>query len=163
MGFIVEDGTGLENALSLVSVEFADNYFTQRGNQTWLALNLEQKQVNLVKATDYINIRFNYKNEVVNKDQSLSFPRKEIGLPVDVLKACCEYAIRANSGELTPDIEQDASGLLVTAKTEKIGPIEESYTFAGATASDVRSFKRYPAADNLLRKYIKTVGRGTYR
>ena len=67
MDFIVEDGTGLENALSLVSVEFADNYFTQRGNQTWLALNLEQKQVNLVKATDYINIRLNYKNKVINK------------------------------------------------------------------------------------------------
>ena len=36
--FIVEDGTGIADANSYVSIQWADDYFTDRGgNSTWAA------------------------------------------------------------------------------------------------------------------------------
>ena len=43
---IVENGTGLPNADSYVSVEFADSYFSARGVSGWDALTDEQKRKN---------------------------------------------------------------------------------------------------------------------
>ena len=41
---IVENGTGLPNADSYVSVEFADSYFSARGVSAWVALTQTQKE-----------------------------------------------------------------------------------------------------------------------
>lgn len=43
MAFIAEDGSGLEGANSLVTVEFADEYFADRMNTAWAALTQEAK------------------------------------------------------------------------------------------------------------------------
>ena len=51
---IVEDGTGLANANAYVSVEFADEYFSARGNQTWVGLGSADKEAAIIKATDYL-------------------------------------------------------------------------------------------------------------
>ena len=44
VAFIVEDGTNVENANAYVTLEYADAYFTDRGNDSWLAFTTEQKQ-----------------------------------------------------------------------------------------------------------------------
>ena len=44
VAFIVEDGTNVENANAYVTLEYADAYFTDRGNDAWLAFTTEQKQ-----------------------------------------------------------------------------------------------------------------------
>ena len=51
---IPEDGTGLANANAYVSVEFADEYFSARGNQTWAGLGSADKEAAIIKATDYL-------------------------------------------------------------------------------------------------------------
>ena len=52
---IVEDGTGLPNADSYVSVEFADTYFSARGVSVWATLTNTVKEQLLIKATDFID------------------------------------------------------------------------------------------------------------
>ena len=51
---IPEKGTGLANADAYVSVEFADEYFSARGNQTWAGLGSADKEAAIIKATDYL-------------------------------------------------------------------------------------------------------------
>ena len=51
---IPEDGTGLANANAYVSVEFADEYFSARGNQAWAGLGSADKEAAILKATDYL-------------------------------------------------------------------------------------------------------------
>ena len=50
MAFIVEDGTGVEDANSYTSVAFADAYFADRNNTTWSGASVADKEFALVKA-----------------------------------------------------------------------------------------------------------------
>lgn len=157
MDLVVEDGTGLDNAVSYVSVAFADDYFAMRGNQTWATLDAEKKAQYLVLASDYISMRFKYKGSILNKTQALEFPRKDIGLPIKVQQATCEYALRAVDGVLAPDLTRDESGLQYTSKKEVIGPIEESYGLsANGSSSSLQKYKDYPIPDGLLKQFVAT-------
>lgn len=161
MAFVVEDGTGKPDANSFVDVQFADDYFQLRGITAWAGSN-EEKQAWLVQATDYISARFgrSFKSVEESNEQALPFPRVGMGMPVNLLKATCEYAIRAKDAPLAPDPVVDETGRAVAGKTEKVGPIEDSVTYAtvGAGAS-LMLFRPYPAADMLLRGLLRSTRR----
>lgn len=114
MAFVPEDGNGLSNANSLVSVAYADAYFADRGITDWAGTDA-LKQNWLILATDYIEIRFGklFQYKVFSPTQALSFPRVDCSgvklFPEDIKKACCEYALRAKNGPLAPDPEVDPS------------------------------------------------------
>lgn len=101
--------------------------------------------------------------------QPLSFPRsglttskgeKVIGIPLRLKQATAEYAVRSLAAALAPDPSVDDSLVAVQAKTDKVGPIEESRTFAEGAVPQL--FKSYPAADQLLAEYVTATG-GTLR
>ena len=73
MAFVVEDGTGLENANSFCSVAFADSYFSDRGIAAWTGSNTVKEQA-LVRATDYISNRFTFRRDPYSEEQALPFP-----------------------------------------------------------------------------------------
>jgi hypothetical protein len=175
MAFTVEDGTGVADANALVTVEFADSYFADRANAAWSAALEAAKEVAIIKATDYMEILYGerWRGTLSEDATTLSFPRNyfydkknnlidfsEDGIPSDIKKACCEYALRALSAELMPDPEVDsATGKEVTLAREKVGPIETEYEFlAGSTSTK----KSYPVADRLLRGWLIDTG-GVYR
>ena len=54
MTIIVEDGTGLANAESYVSVVDANTYHSKLGNDAWTDLDTSVKEQLLRKATDYM-------------------------------------------------------------------------------------------------------------
>ncbi len=157
MAFTVEDGTGVEDANSLCSVEFADAYFADRAITAWTG-DAAAKQTALVRATDYIETRFGHKFRgcKAEDDQALSWPRVDVSaddtVPVGIRKAASEYALRALTATLLPDPEYDASGRVVVSKREKVGPIEESAAYLNS--SGIVLFKAYPAADALLRPWL---------
>lgn len=167
MTIIVEDGSGLPNSNSYGSVADADIYFTDRNNIVWLNLTTAEKEVLLIKASDYINLRFGQllKSEILVETQALEFPRVDYPLvPLPVLKATYEYAIRANSVELAPDIVRDPSGYQVSRTFQKVGPIEERKDFAViGSGSAITYYNAYPAVDCLLRPYLKSVAGGVIR
>ena len=106
---VVEDGTGLSNADSFVSVAYADTYFSTRNVTGWASLT--NKEALLIKATDYIEAVYSeaWKGTTLNDTQSLSFPRiidDATVYPDRLLKAVCELAYKANSGDLLVDVEQ---------------------------------------------------------
>lgn len=169
MGFIVEDGSGLINSNSYISVEYADDYFASRDVISWVG-SLVAKQGAIVQATDYIERRwgkyFNGIAQYASKPQALSFPRTGvydyngmpvIGIPEKLKKATAEYAFRAYSADLSPDPKFLEDSVVVSKKTEKIGPIEETTEYEIVTTSPV-IIRPYPAADQWLTEYVSSTG-----
>lgn len=109
MSLIVEDGTGLSDANSYVSVAYADDYFLARNVTSWASLTI--KEALLIQATDYMEAVYSesWKGTVLLDTQSLSFPRiiDDVTVyPDRLLKAVCELALKANEGALLVDVEQ---------------------------------------------------------
>lgn len=159
MTIIVEDGTGLPDSNSYASVAEADAYFTDRLNETWANSSTESKEVALIGATDYIDMRFAFllKGNIVVDTQMLQFPRDAFELiPINLKKATFEYAVRAISNSLAPDLVASTTGYQVSRTFQKIGPIEERTDYAViGPGSSIQYFKPYPAADALMKHFFK--------
>ena len=145
---VVEDGTGLSNADSFVSVAYADTYFTTRGVNAWASLT--NKEALLIKATDYIEAVYSESWKVVtlNDTQSLSFPRiidDSTVYPDRLLKAVCELALKANDGDLLVDVEQRTI-------EEKVDVITVKY----AEYSDQKT--QYSMVYGLISPYLLSTG-----
>ena len=161
MAFVAEDGTGLATANALVTVAFADEYFTDRGIGVWTGSDTV-KQAALIKATDYVETRFGslFYGDKKSPTQALSHPRVNTStgeFPVALKRAVCEYAVRSLSVTLLPDPEIHASGQGWERTRSKVGPIEEEIRFQYQGPGTQRIILRpYPAADILLKGLIKT-------
>jgi hypothetical protein len=134
MTLIVEDGTGLLDAESLISVEEADVYHNKRGNTSWMDLSVPEKERRLRRANDYLTqtYRLQWKGYPVALDQTCDWPRigvevsgsyEIVGfdtIPDPVKHAVAELAYRSMSGSLNPDQTQ-------RVVREKVGPMEVEY------------------------------------
>jgi hypothetical protein len=160
MAFVVEDGTVVADANSLCDVEFADEYFSDRAVVAWTGSD-SIKESALIRATDYIETRFGlrFKGSIADEEQTLSWPRLYVDaddiVPTAIKKATAEYALRALTAELAPDPDIDSSGRAIASKSEKVGPISETTTYATSFGLVPFLFKPYPAADALLNAYLK--------
>lgn len=160
MSLIVEDGSGLANAESYISVTDANTYHSNLGNTSWGLLTDTVKEQLLRKATNYMVqiYRLDWAGIRKNDTQSLDFPRylvpkydngamysyyDENSVPKEVKDACCEFALKANSATLDPDIDR-------LTKREKIGSLEVEYDNTRGVP-----YKRYRAMDNLLYPLMK--------
>ena len=119
MSFLVEDGSGLQNATAYVSVAFVDGYMNDRLRDDWASLSTNVKQGSIVRATDYIEWRFGtkFRGSRRSESQGLEWPRNSAfdnddwlynnpldAVPRQLQKACAEYSlIAARIGELAPN------------------------------------------------------------
>lgn len=156
MPFTVENGTVVSGANSFADVAFADDYFELRGVSKWALLPLPSKQAALILATDYIQVRYGDKliGKLFQSDQPLSFPRvyNNDGLPVmpdALLKATCEYAVRASEKPLQPDPVLGADGRMPIKVVEEVGPIREEYAYSDVPNGQP-ALRTYPEADALM-------------
>lgn len=170
MALVIEDGTGVANAESYASVEFADEYHTNRKNTTWTSLAPEDKEAALREATDYIEIRFGtiFKGVPATNTQNLSFPRLFTGfqlMPAPLLKATAEYALRtraAGAEGLAPDLKLDETGRLPTKIVRKMGPMDREFSYpTRGELAKAGGFREYPLPDGFISQL--TVRPGIYR
>ncbi len=174
MAMIVETGAGVANANSYTTVAFIQAYFDDRGGNTaWDALDNDNKEYILIKATDYIEKRFSEKwlGDKNDNTNELSWPRHNVydrhfrllytntEIPPELQKAVGEYAVRAITAALIAD--PATQGLEVEEVEKKIGPIEKREKFMKGGGIRQRSslvrdsvFKEYPAADLLIEKFL---------
>lgn len=172
MPFKVEDGTGFSDSNSYGSVEEADAYHTLRGNGAWVSATTDQKQAALVQATDYVDQRYSarYVGCMKTGTQALAWPRSLTGttewndtvIPQKLRYACFEYADRALSTKLAPDLAYDDSGVGRVITHEKVGPIERDYSIVGGDFATATILRPYPGADMYLRGLVMASG-GVYR
>ena len=134
MTVIVEDGTGVTSANSPVSVGETDEFFASRNNIDWDSA--EDKDASLIKATAYIDARFNalWKGRrTFGRAQGIAFPRTSVldadyyavgdtEMPDEYKKAVMIAALADAQGNL--DITQDRA---VFVTSEQIGQIKMTY------------------------------------
>lgn len=159
MSLIVEDGTGLEDAESYVSVADADAYHSAFGNTDWAALTTPLKEQALRKATQYLDARYTFRGDKTNIVQALSFPRfagygyyneETIALqwrPRPLYQACCILALTASAEDLFVD------GLDQAVKREQVGPLEVEYF-----QSSNRGQKNYVEVTSILKTLLRGGG-----
>lgn len=159
MAFLVEDGTGIEFANATATVEFVDDYHSDRGNTTWTGTTGE-KQAAIIRATDFLERRWGpylKGQREFPEIEGLSFPRIDMydrngyaitGVPTKWQQACAEYALREIAGtDLLPDISTDT----ITSETKKVGPIEVSTSYS---VGGVEEIPEYPEADLLVYDFV---------
>lgn len=157
--FIVEDGTGLGNATSYVDTTFADDYL----GDNWAA-DENAKQANLVSATEYFDARWGgiLKGMPLTSIQPLEFPRKNmlnryndkvVGIPRDLKRAVCQYALLNTSGNLYNDPTKSLDK--IKSKTTVVGPVTTAVTYADS-AVEATGWRAFPLADQLVAQYIES-------
>lgn len=166
MTLIVQNDLGtVDGANAYIDVAFADSYFTLRGNATWAGLATPAKEQAIIQATDYIDNRFTFKGNKLTSTQTTQFPRSDLhdrsgnlvsGLPLNLKKACAEYAVRASQGELAPDPIYDERGGIVTGRRIRAGSVEKDVNFAASGSKII--YRSYPLADMLLSEYFISSG-----
>lgn len=133
---IVEDGTGLSNANSFVSVAEADAFFSNVGSASWAAASVDEKESALIRATAYLSTYFRWTGKrVKGRDQALAIPRSGMtdcdGNDVPSDEVPIELKIATYHGGsfeldtpngLLPNITPNAQN-----KRVKVGPIEVEY------------------------------------
>lgn len=160
MAFTVQNDTGSQaGANAYISVAEFKAYHDNRGNDYSGAADDTAIEYAIIKATDYIDQRFNFVGKkMLGRDQTTEWPRSNAwdkdryyitDIPIELKDACAEYALRAISAVLNPDPTRDDSGQAVQSKSETVGPISESVTF---TDGAVFRMPKYPAADQKLIK-----------
>ena len=135
---VVEDGTGLIDADTYVSVAEADAYHLLYGNAAWVDIDAERKEVLLRRATRDLDIMFGsrYKGSVYITTQSLAWPRlvsyANSGISRYLKDAVSELALVEHTTDvLGPD---DFSGN-IKSTTKKVGALEKSVEYFGPTGS----------------------------
>lgn len=165
MALVTEDGTGLADAESYISVADATAYHAARGNAAWTALASDTvREQALRKATDYMGqtYRDRWAGNRVSTTQALDWPRYDVprrdlpgdsyyayyasdAVPAEIVRACAELALRAAAGDLVEDEDQRISAV-------SAGSV--SVTFQQGSSPR----KQYPAIDGLLRPLLKSGG-----
>lgn len=153
MSLNVETGTGAANSESYCSVAYATTYHANRGNSTWALLTTAQMEEALRRATDYIEqtYRLRWLGLRTSSTQALSWPRSGVyvegyalvsdAIPIALVNACAEMALKAAAGELLPDLAQ---GVV----REKVDALEIEYDKYSSQSP------RYTAIDRLLAPFL---------
>lgn len=144
----VEDGSGLANAESYVSVSDAATYAAARG-LTFPASPADKAEQALRRATAWLDGRYRSRfpgQRKNGRDQALEWPRinacdrggNEIAsdeVPIEIVNATIEAAVRemAAPGGLSPDVTPGE-----VAKRLKAGSVEIEYASASGSVFDQR-------------------------
>ncbi len=152
INFIVEDGTGKENATSYASIDFIDSYAVDLGYNDWDTYSITTKQKYANQATQYIDLSFNFYGKKADENQALEFPRERCydtlrhrfletdEIIAELKKAVAEISINAG---LSDSRLIQATGEVL--KKEKVGDIEVERFTPSATQI------KYPQVIRLLR------------
>lgn len=133
MDLIVEDGTGVLNANSYISLDDAHTYAQARGFDDLFTDDDVLSQW-LIKGMDYIESIVYYQGVTSYTDQFLLWPRtgvyldgstyNKFGIPKQLRAAQVQLALAQAKGiDLTTYLAADAAFI----KLEKVGPLETEY------------------------------------
>lgn len=158
---IVETGAGLPDAQSYASVVEADDYLRSRGDSAWLSADHGAREAALVRATDYMEIRWQGKFKGMRKTdtQALSWPRNAaplVEMPPQLRRACILYAQIALTRDLAPVPKLDESGVATFVKEKQVGPIVKKFDIVGkGFGSIVEDWPSYPVPDSMMQPLLQ--------
>lgn len=171
MTLIVEDGTGLSNAESYISVSDATAYHAARGNSAWESIASDTiREQYLRKATQYLDSMYSarWRGSAINSTMSLDWPRAWVerddyngfvsggqyysyydsdSVPQGIKDACCEAALAVISADLLAEQGQ-------SVVREKVDVLEVQYSEFSSQR------RRFPFIDSILRPFLVSGNKG---
>lgn len=158
MALVVETGSGSSTAESFCSVAAATTYHDDRGNTAWALLTNSVMEQSLRKSTEYMFQVYSLRwaGYRMTDTQALDWPRAYVpripamtgtlyyaddAVPVEVIRACAELALKASAGTLLADLTQQKNSVTV-------GPISTTYDKYSPQT------KRYSSIDAMLVPYF---------
>lgn len=154
MVLVVQQEPPVDGANSYTTVSVFRAYHGARGTDVALYTD-QQVEFALIKATQYVDVRFNFVGYQYAKGQDTEWPRSSAfdkrgdrlsGIPKPLAQAVCEYALRSLAADLLADPVREV-GRQVKSRTEEVGPIKESVEYEGSAGFQMPS---YPLADRIL-------------
>lgn len=165
--FVVEDGTGLTNSTSYISVTEADNLVIP--DETWLTYTTTQRETYLMAATQYFDLRYcgKVKGSELVEGQALLFPRESVFIrncdveedpvPTILKSAIAELArVYGERGNLfnTTVSQGTANGEIIKTK-DTLGPLSEERIYAQGTGlSQNVNYPAFPKADSMIAQLL---------
>ena len=160
---IIEDGSGVANANSYVSVAEYRAYAAPRGVS--LPVSDAECETQLILAMDYMEAQC-WRGMPTYDDQSLAMPRDEVYvsgsliasdvIPGKIKFAQMQLAIQVNAGvDLMPTVVGGSASVV----REKVGPLETEY----ATSLTVGTQPYFRSISALLAPYLCSPGFGQFR
>lgn len=167
MAFTVQDDSGsVDDANAYIDVAYLDAYHDARGNAYTGSPDATAKEQAIVRATDYLDTRFNFVGGVWATSQTTAWPRFSAtdssgrivsGIPPEVKEATAEYALRAIAGILVADPSRDATGNTVKSDFVKADVVESKIEYMDGGSF---TMPKYPVADRKLSKAGLTIRGG---
>jgi hypothetical protein len=156
MAFTVQGNTQVVGANAYIDLAFFKAYHADRGTDVTTYAD-PQIQFAIVRASQYLDLRFEYIGERSNSAQELEWPRQFAfndrgdtisGLPTAVKQATAEYSFRALLASLMADPSAiDGTGRSVKKLEQTVGPITEKYEYENDRGYEM---PEYPLADRIL-------------
>jgi len=160
----VENGEGLPNSNSYISLTDIENYLPSTIKEKWDLLSDDEKNDRLIIASMFIDYSFNWIGQRKTLEQGLNFPRKNIVfqgheipdnyIPAQVKKACAMAVnLLINCGI---DFFQETGEAQV--KKEKLGAMETEYFEALKSQFDYNT--QFNDLNNILRGFYNMPSKG---
>ena len=166
INLVLEDGSGMSDANSYVSLAYADAYMVNRNYTAWLTQSEYVKKAAIIKAMDYVDNIFDWKGTRLYKDQALSFPRKGLiddegfdysgEIPEKVKKAICEAAFYVYKS-YSLYIQKDVNGALKKDK-KKADVVETEKEYFSSEDVKIDYTSTYQALDTMLKGLFRQKG-----
>lgn len=130
----VEDGTGLPNADTYISVADADQYHLRYGNEEWDSLSETEKETSLIKASRDIGLLFSFIGDRLHPEtQALEFPRtRASGVPRAVSEATAEMALISLGFDPSGPLSGDGN---IKSLEQEVGDLKRKTEYFNASAS----------------------------
>ncbi len=158
MALTVEDGSGVTDADSYVSLDEADQYLEDKCEaQEWANTEVEEKEEILRFASMFLDGSYSWKGSRSVEQQGLSWPRKEVRVdgitlsstkvPDRIKKAVFELALKTAKAPILEDVDS------APIKKESFGPFSIEY---GSTENGGQ--KKFAMVDFLVSPYVQGGG-----
>lgn len=160
MTLVVEDGTGISNAESYVSVSEIDAYAEKFGKSGWIGVQTLDKEIHARRATQFLDSKYPF--DVTSKvaTQALVFPAESFyirghsvtGIPLQLKDAACELAIISVGSDLVESVGARA----YTYRSVKIGDLEKTERYSSSDNQNI-----FYSVELILRPLLaNSIGRG---
>lgn len=159
MDFVVEDGTGLANSNSYVSVADAIKYHDSMGNAAWAEAGESEQMIALIRASTYLDGRYasSWPGTRLLSTQRMDWPREDaydiddfdlLLVPLAVQEATCEAALieLASLGALSEPLEN--AGQVISERLEGVVTVQYANMLQAGTS--------YPAIGRKLRRIVSS-------
>ena len=153
MAFIVEDGTGIEDANAYVDSEHVSDYLMGERLAKFEELDDDEQEAAIIAGSQFVDISYEWVGNRQSLEQGLNWPRTEAefqgfvieGVPTAVKKATCEAVYLFISGENLFSTEGDKE-----VASERIeGAVAISYVNPKDKVKE--SITRFEIIDRLLK------------